>query len=177
MPTFINQKFSIKCEKLATWALHFCIAAVTPVSNGFCTTRQKPLRQSATVLTQSALLTTVDFLSFWPCFRTRISTVSSKLKARIFFFFFFFFSSCYGTRGLAVSWECWDPGSIPCLVQWVKDLALPSSQLCVAGIWFLAQEPHVPWGWGGSKKNRCFFFFFPSIIVQMMTGLWLNLWL
>ena len=26
-------------------------------------------------------------------------------------------------------WECWDAGSIPCRVQWAKDLALPQLQL------------------------------------------------
>ena len=28
---------------------------------------------------------------------------------------------------MAASWECWDPGWIPSLAQWVKDLALQNS--------------------------------------------------
>jgi len=33
------------------------------------------------------------------------------------------------STGSAVSWERWDTGSIPGLVQWVKDLALQQLQL------------------------------------------------
>ena len=33
-------------------------------------------------------------------------------------------SSCYGTMGLIVTLQCQDTGSIPGLIQWVKDLAL-----------------------------------------------------